>query len=165
MFRIIFFYFRFFCFSIYAQEKHTISGYITDEQTGESLIGVNVIISETNQGTSSNTYGFYSLTLPAGDFILNFSYLGYQLQSQKVNLNKDISLNIDLSYTSKEIQEVTIQAEENIIEKTQSGVIEVPVEQIKNIPALLGEVDVLKAIQLLPGVQSGGEGTSGFYVR
>ena len=166
MFRIIFFsVFVFFCFSIYAQEKHTISGYITDEQTGESLIGVNVIISETNQGTSSNTYGFYSLTLPAGDFILNFSYLGYQLQSQKVNLNKDISLNIDLSYTSKEIQEVTIQAEENIIEKTQSGVIEVPVEQIKNIPALLGEVDVLKAIQLLPGVQSGGEGTSGFYVR
>ena len=155
----------FLCINVFSQEKYTVSGYIVDKETGESLIGVNVIWKEKLQGTTSNTYGFFSLTLPEGEVNLDFSYIGYQIESKTINLNKDIKLNIELGSSSTNIQEVTIVGEETVVERTQSSIVEVPVEQIKNIPALLGEVDVLKAIQLLPGVQSGGEGTSGFYVR
>lgn len=151
--------------NVFSQEKHTVSGYIIDKETGESLIGVNVIWKEKFQGTTSNTYGFFSLTLPEGEVNIDFSYIGYQLQTKKITLDKDITLNIELGSSSTNIEEVTIVGEETVVERTQSSIVEVPVEQIKNIPALLGEVDVLKAIQLLPGVQSGGEGTSGFYVR
>lgn len=151
--------------NVFSQKKHTISGYVNDKETGESLIGVNVIWKEKFQGTTSNTYGFFSLTLPEGEVNIDFSYIGYELTSKTINLNKDIRLNIELTSSSTNIQEVTIVGEETVVERTQSSIVEVPVEQIKNIPALLGEVDVLKAIQLLPGVQSGGEGTSGFYVR
>lgn len=153
------------CLNVFSQKKYTISGYVNDKETGESLIGVNVIWKEKFQGTTSNTYGFFSLTLPEGEVNIDFSYIGYELTSKTINLNKDIRLNIELTSSSTNIQEVTIVGEETVVERTQSSIVEVPVEQIKNIPALLGEVDVLKAIQLLPGVQSGGEGTSGFYVR
>ena len=149
----------------FSQQKYTISGFINDNENGESLIGVNVIVQEKLVGTTSNTYGFYSLTLPEGSYEISFTYIGFETLKQSVNLNKNISLNIDLISSSTDIGEVTIVAEETVVERTQTSIVEVPVQQIKNIPALLGEVDVLKAIQLLPGVQSGGEGTSGFYVR
>jgi hypothetical protein len=151
--------------NLFAQQKYTISGYVIDKETGESLIGVNVVCKENYQGTTSNTYGFYSLTLSEGNVNVEFSYIGYQIEPKTIYLNKDITLNIELATSSHTIKEVTIVGEEAVVERTQSSIVEVPIEQIKNIPALLGEVDVLKAIQLLPGVQSGGEGTSGFYVR
>ncbi len=149
----------------FSQQKYTISGFVNDNENGESLIGVNVIIQEKLVGTTSNIYGFYSLTLPEGSYEISFTYIGFESLKQSVNLNKNISLNVDLISSSTDIGEVTIVAEETVVERTQTSIVEVPVQLIKNIPALLGEVDVLKAIQLLPGVQSGGEGTSGFYVR
>ncbi|MGB2279353.1 MAG: TonB-dependent receptor [Flavobacteriales bacterium] len=149
----------------FSQQKYTISGFVNDNENGESLIGVNVIVQEKLVGTTSNTYGFYSLTLPEGSYEISFTYIGFETLKQSVNLNKNISLNVDLISSSTDIGEVTIVAEETVVERTQTSIVEVPVQLIKNIPALLGEVDVLKAIQLLPGVQSGGEGTSGFYVR
>ena len=157
--------FLFFSTNSFSQKYYTISGYVTDGENGENLIGANVIFKNKLQGTTTNTYGFYSITVPEGQVELNFSYIGYSLESKSFNLVKDFRLNVALSSSLTNIDEVVVLGEENVVEKTQASIVEVPIEQIKNIPALLGEVDVLKAIQLLPGVQSGGEGSSGFYVR
>ena len=148
----------------YAQEKFTLSGFVSDKNNGENIIGVNIFCKELKQGVVSNTYGFYSLTLPAGNYEISFSYIGYKTQVHNLNLDKDIQKNIAFDITSFSVGEVQVRAKANIVEKTETSVIEVPIEQIKTIPALLGEVDIIKAIQLLPGVQSS-EGTSGFYVR
>ena len=144
-------------------QKHTISGYVQDAASGEQLLGVNVIWQDQLQGTTTNTYGFYSLTLPEGEVEIVFSYIGFDKVVKKINLQDDISIDVELSMSSAEIAEVTIVGDETVVERTQTSVVEIPVQQIKSMPALLGEVDVLKAIQLLPGVQSGGEGSSGFY--
>jgi len=148
----------------YAQEKFTLSGFVSDKNNGENIIGVNIFCKELKQGVVSNTFGFYSLTLPAGNYEISFSYIGYKTQVYNLNLEKDIQKNIAFDITSFSVGEVQVKAKANIVEKTETSVIEVPIEQIKTIPALLGEVDIIKAIQLLPGVQSS-EGTSGFYVR
>ncbi|MBL6874387.1 MAG: TonB-dependent receptor [Flavobacteriales bacterium] len=148
----------------YAQEKFTLSGFVSDKNNGENIIGVNIFCKELKQGVVSNTYGFYSLTLPAGNYEISFSYIGYKTQVHNLNLDKDIQKNIAFDITSFSVGEVEVRAKANIVEKTETSVIEVPIEQIKTIPALLGEVDIIKVIQLLPGVQSS-EGTSGFYVR
>ena len=148
----------------YAQEKFTLSGFVSDKNNGENIIGVNIFCKELKQGVVSNTYGFYSLTLPTGNYEISFSYIGYKTQVHNLNLDKDIQKNIAFDITSFSVGEVQVRAKANIVEKTETSVIEVPIEQIKTIPALLGEVDIIKAIQLLPGVQSS-EGTSGFYVR
>lgn len=148
----------------YAQEKFTLSGFVSDKNNGENIIGVNVFCKELKQGVVSNTYGFYSLTLPAGNYEISFSYIGYKTQVYNLNLEKDIQKNIAFDIASFSVGEIQVRAKANIVEKTETSVIEVPIEQIKTIPALLGEVDIIKAIQLLPGVQSS-EGTSGFYVR
>lgn len=148
----------------YAQNTHTISGYITDKNNGESIVGVNIYSKVLNLGVTSNTYGFYSLTLPEGIHDISFTFIGYQSQVKSFNLNSAINHDIEFELSSVNIQEVVVTGEKNIVETTQTSMIEVPIEQIKTIPALLGEVDILKAIQLLPGVQSS-EGTSGFYVR
>jgi len=148
----------------YAQQKHTISGYITDKNNGESIIGANIYSKLTGKGVSSNTYGFYSLTVEEGEQEIVYSFIGYKTISQTINLQKDINYDIEFELSSVNVQEVEVTGESNIVEKTQTSVIDIPIQQIKTIPALFGEVDVLKAIQLLPGVQSS-EGTSGFYVR
>ena len=148
----------------YAQEKFTLSGFVSDKNNGENIIGVNIFCKELKQGVVSNTYGFYSLTLPAGNYEISFSYIGYKTQLHNLNLDKDIQKNIAFDITSFSVGEVQVRAKANIVEKTETSVIDIPIEQIKTIPALLGEVDIIKAIQLLPGVQSS-EGTSGFYVR
>lgn len=148
-------------------QKYTISGYVKDETSGESLIGANVYIKETLQGVTSNHYGFYSLTLDAGTYTFVVSFLGYEDYSQAITLNKNLSLNVSLNPKSVMKQEVVItgqRADENI-ESTDMGTFQMPVEQLKSIPVLFGEVDILKTIQLTPGVQSGGEGNSAFYVR
>lgn len=147
-------------------QKYTISGYISDAESGEKLLGVNVFDTKSKLGAVSNTYGFYSLTLPKDSVYLAFSYVGYQTKYIGIYLDKDISLNIDLG-SAVDLEEVVVVAEEleRIEENSRMSTVTVPIETIKKIPALLGEVDVLKALQLLPGVQSGGEGQSGLYVR
>ncbi len=147
-------------------KKHTISGYFEDKLSGEKLISANVYDYKSGKGTVTNTYGFFSLTLPADSIHLSFSYIGYQTEIVKLKLEKDVTLNIRLvSDIQLEVVEVVAEKQAKIEEETQMSVVEVPVEQIKKVPALLGEVDVLKVLQLLPGVQSGGEGQNGLYVR
>ncbi len=147
-------------------QEYTISGYMEDAISGEKLISANVFDYNSSKGTITNTFGFYSLTLPADTVNLSFSYIGFQTQDVNFVLTKDTILNIKLG-ESVELETVEISAERSkrIEEESQMSTIEVPIAQIKKIPALLGEVDVLKALQLLPGVQSGGEGQSGLYVR
>lgn len=154
------------CLSIYAQ-SYTISGYISDEETGEKLIGATVYDSNSQQGTVSNEYGFYSFTLAQDSVQLVYSYIGYTTFKRSLNLQADEVLHIKLS-PSVELETVVIESgdkEEKLQQRTQMSTIDVPIETIKSLPAFLGETDVMKAMQLLPGVQSGSEGSSGIYVR
>ncbi|MEM1220645.1 MAG: TonB-dependent receptor plug domain-containing protein, partial [Bacteroidota bacterium] len=148
-------------------QKFTISGYLSDAETGEMLIGANVYDFQSESGTVSNTYGFYSITLPSDSVYLTFSYVGYQPQTFALNLTEDVKLDIALS-SSLELETVEVVGTsegEAIEQRTQMSTVSIPIKQIKKLPAFLGETDVLKALQLLPGVQSGGEGQSGLYVR
>ena len=148
-------------------QKHTISGYISDAETGEMLIGANAFDFKSSSGTVSNTYGFYSLSLPTDSVYLTVSYIGYQPQTFAFNLTEDLEMNIVLSSSvSLEVVEVTAtKSSAPIEEQTQMSTVSIPISQIKKLPAFLGETDILKALQLLPGIQSGGEGQSGLYVR
>ena len=149
-----------------AQNKYTISGYISDGGSGEKLIAASVFDTLSLDGTISNTFGFYSITLERGTVFLEVSYIGHNKISREINLIKDIEINFDLEPINElETIEIVAEKQHRIENETQMSQVEVPIEQIKRIPALLGEVDVLKTLQLLPGVQSGGEGQSGLYVR
>ncbi len=155
--------------SLSAQTKFTLSGYVKDKATGETMIGANIVnVDNLAQGVTTNTYGFYSMTLDAGVYKIGVSYLGYENQFFEVDLTKNVSLNVALS-EGVLIEEIVISADKDErrknVEGTQMGTVELPVENIKKLPAIFGEVDVLKAIQLLPGVLSSGEGNAGFYVR
>ncbi len=146
----------------------TISGYVKDGATGESLIGATVVNANSKKGTATNLYGFFSLTIPTVDTIeLLISYQGYKIQAKKIITSKNIHVDVLLENTSDRLGEVVIMAGKNNqnVQKAQMGVIDVPIRAIKSFPVLLGERDVLKIIQLLPGVQGGQEGTTGFYVR
>ncbi len=147
-------------------QTYTISGFINEQGSKESLPGVNIYAPKLKVGVVSNNYGFYTLTLPADSVELIITYVGYQPQIFKLDLHKNIQLDIPLK-TSIDLQEVEVSAEkvEKISQEVQMSKIDLPVEQVKNIPALMGEKDVLKVIQLLPGVQKGSEGSSGIYVR
>ncbi len=150
----------------FAQEKtYTISGYIEDQESSERLIGATVFAKESDQGTATNAYGFFSITLKEGEHTLQISYVGYGTKNETFTLNKDISTLISLS-NSVTLESVVITAEdEPSVEETQMGKMVVPVEQLKAVPVILGESDILKGLQLLPGVQSGGEAQTGLYVR
>ena len=152
-----------------ASEKNvTLSGYVLDASSGESLIGANIYSDELRIGTSTNSYGFYSLSLPVNqDIRIVFSYVGFKPQVKKLFLKKNLKLNIKLTPQpiSAEAIVVTARKEDENIERKQMSVMDVPVRMVKQLPAILGETDILKVIQLLPGVQSGSEGTTGFYVR
>jgi len=164
--KILFTLFLVFTTLISFAQKHTISGYIEDNETGEKLIGASVYDTKTMLGTTTNNYGFYSLTLPEGNVELTFSYIGYETEVQKIKLIKDISINFKVK-SNIELDEVTVIAnkKDNNITSTQMSVNTIPMSDIKKLPVLLGEVDIIKTIQLLPGVQSGSEGSSGLYVR
>jgi len=151
---------------IFGQQKYTISGYVEDNESGEKLLGVNIYDANSELGTVSNTYGFFSLTLPKDSVVLSISYVGYKTKIFEAYLNKDISINFQMG-SDVALEEVVVVGEklERIEEETRMSTVGVPIETIKSIPALLGETDVLKVLQLLPGVQSGGEGQSGLYVR
>jgi len=148
-------------------ERYTVSGYIKETISGESLIGVNIYLSDHKTGTVTNTYGFYSITLPANDSIeLIISYVGFTPEVVKVNLHQDVELNIDLK-PNIVLDEVTVTAnrQERQSESVKMSTVKLQAAQIKNVPTLLGEKDVLKVLQLMPGVQKGSEGNSGIYVR
>jgi hypothetical protein len=151
-----------------APARVTYSGYVRDAQTGENLIGVAVVHPASGQGTATNTYGFFSLTLPAADSArLLVSYLSYQRQVLTVPGGKSQALTVRLQPATSELQGVEIVGtrQEKLAETTRMGTVNIPLNQIKAVPALFGERDVLKVLQLLPGVQSGGEGQNGLYVR
>ncbi len=166
--KILFCLLCFFCLNISAQnKKFTISGNITDNDTGEDLIGATVAVQELKTGTVANAYGFYSITLPEGTYHLIFSFIGYTAQVKELTIRGDVKLNIQLKNDANEIQEVVVTAERRNanVSRAEMGVEKISIKTLKRIPALMGEVDVIKAIQLLPGVQSTSEGSSGFSVR
>ncbi len=149
-----------------ASRRFTISGYVTDGASSETLIGANILDSRQRVGTATNPFGFYTLTLPEGDAELIFSYLGYETRHSSFPLNKDTVLNIRLD-SNNELAEVIVLSDkkEAGIQATAMGAYEIPMAQIQHTPAVLGEADILKTIQLMPGVQAGTEGFSGLYVR
>lgn len=145
----------------------TISGYISDSTSGESLPGATVIVSGINNGTVANGYGFYSITLPAGGYTLKYSYVGYAGLMLDISLNNDTTVNIELNPSAEKLNEVEItgQALNENVTSSQMSVNTITSQTIKEIPSLMGEVDLIKALQLLPGVKFVAEGTSGFSVR
>ncbi len=154
-------------FSLFAQkERITISGYIREKGSGELLPGVNIFIPGLNKGTVTNNYGFYSITIPEGYKKINYSFVGYQTVNINTDTIRNRVINVELSSGSalREV-EVVGTASDKVSNNTRTDYISVPVNQIKEIPALLGEKDVFKTLQLLPGVKKGQEGTSGIYVR
>jgi hypothetical protein len=151
--------------SLSAQTKYTISGYVREKGSQESLPGVAVVNLKTKNGTVTNNYGFYSLTIPADSVDLFVTYVGYQPFKGKFLLGKDTMITIDLAVVELNTVVITDEQTERVSDGTQMSTVSIPVEQIKAIPALLGEKDVLKVVQLMPGVHSGNEGSSGFYVR
>lgn len=151
----------------FAQQKHTISGTIKDQKTGETLIGASISLLENPEmGVLSNGYGFYSITAPEKNFTVIASFSGYENDTIKVSLKKNIFLPINLKPAISELQEVVVTAKRNDnITRTLPGMQNVSIEEIKNVPVIFGEKDILKTIQLLPGIKSGGDGSSGFFVR
>ena len=168
---------NFFCFIIilfislqpvFAIPLITVSGYIRDAKTGEDLIGATISVRElSSKGSASNTYGFYSLTLPSGQYQITAQYMGYEPQIQQVDLTQPRKIDFQLESHENALGEVVVtsQRKNDNITKLEMGVQKLDTKDIKNIPVLFGEKDVLKTIQLLPGIKSAGEGSSGFNVR
>ena len=144
----------------------TLSGHVQDAVSGEQLLGATVWCEDTKQGVAANIYGFYSLTLPEGKHNIIVTYIGYTPQRFEIDLSMNIKMDINLIAGTK-LKEAVVSAESlnKIEEQVQMSKMEIPIDQVKRLPAIGGEVDLLKVLQLLPGVQSGGEGTSGLYVR
>lgn len=157
----------FLCNLCNAQNKYTLNGYIKDSANGETLIGATITIKGNSKGISSNQYGFYSLTLSEGQYTLVCSSVGYRPQVINLDLDKNILLNFSLTLGTALSQEVILTARrrDHNVKNAQMGKITLPIEQIKSVPAFLGEVDLLKVIQLLPGIRNAGEGSAGIYVR
>jgi len=148
-------------------KKNTISGHIKDARTGEMLFGATVYVKEASTGTSTNMYGFYSLSLIPGNYLLTFSYIGYQSVEKALNLDKDMSIEIELKGTEELLQEVVITGErqDKNVKSAEMSVVKMESKTIRQIPALFGETDVIKALQLMPGVKTVAEGSTGFSVR
>lgn len=153
--------------NLYAQPEYTLSGYVRDASGGDVLAGATVSITGTHIGTITNADGFYSLQLKAGNYSITFSFLGYQEKTTNISIPGSLHLNIQLSKGTVEQKEVLItdKKETENVDNAVMGRVNLQMKHIEELPALFGEVDVLKALQLLPGVKSGGEGTSGLYIR
>lgn len=149
------------------KQKFSVSGQISDQHSGESLVGATVFIKELRTGTVSDIYGNYSITLLPGTYTIQYSYIGYTTIEKQVNLRSDVRIKIELEPRQHELKEVVVSSERNDknVAKAEMSTFRMDIKTIQRIPALMGEVDVIKAIQLLPGVQSVGEGSSGFSVR
>ncbi len=160
----------FICFVLYnpifAQKKYTISGYVKDAASGETIIAANISVKGKN-GLMSNQYGFWSVTLLEGNYQITASHIGYKASTILISLKKDTVVNINLQTGTELSEEVVVVAtkRENNVKAAQMGKVTLQIEQIKALPAFMGEVDLLKVVQLLPGVRNAGEGSSGIYVR
>jgi hypothetical protein len=152
---------------VYSQEKFTISGYVQDNESGENLIGVSIYDQKDFKGTASNQYGFYSLTMEKGNYVIIYSFIGYKSITKNINLDKNVRINLGLSNDAIVTDEVLITGErlDKNISSSNMSQVKLKVGNIKKLPVILGEIDILKSAQLLPGIQSGGEGSSGLYVR
>ena len=148
-------------------QKSTLSGYIRDAETGEEMIGASIFIKELKTGGVANLYGFYSVSVEPGQYTIEFSFIGSKSITEQVDLTASQTMNIELLPSAARLNmvEVVGEAQNRNVEEVQMSTIDMKMETIKKIPALMGEVDVIRAIQLLPGVQSGGEGSTGFFVR
>lgn len=154
-------------FTSFAQEKFTLSGTIIDNKNNETLIGVNIFIPALKAGTTTNEYGFYSLSVPKGEYEIEISYIGYQTIQKHISLNQNTKSNFSIKEGGEELQEVVITENKGRInvKSPEMSVNKLSISTIKKMPVVLGEVDVLKSILLLPGVTNAGEGASGFNVR
>lgn len=151
-----------------AQEKYSISGTVKDQSSGETLFGASVYIKDSSIGTTTNEYGFYSITTPEGNYTLIVSYLGFDEITKEIVIDSDQKIDFDIVESSNQLDEVVIRTEDSediSLRKPQMSVSKLNVGTIKEMPAVLGEVDIIKSIQLLPGVTNNGEGSSGFNVR
>lgn len=150
----------------HAQKKVTLSGYLRDSGSSEALIAATIYVKELGIGTQSNNYGFYSISVPAGSYNVIYSYIGYNTQTKQVNITDDIVMDIGLEAENvlKEV-EITSERRDKNVSGTQMGTISISAQKIKQLPVIFGETDILKTLQLMPGVQSAGEGNAGFYVR
>lgn len=154
----------FFVQGLFAQ-KSTLSGYLKDAETGEALIGGRIYIDSLKIGVASNIYGFYSLTLPNGTHDVMYSFIGKEPIKTRVILDQNIELDINLKDNSNTLAEVVVTGERKQQESTEMSTVTLSMEKVKTLPVLMGEKDIIKTLQLLPGVQSGSEGSSGIYVR
>ncbi|RYY68469.1 MAG: TonB-dependent receptor [Chitinophagaceae bacterium] len=163
----LFIFFSCFAQLTFGQQKYTLSGYIKDNYSGETMIGATLSVKGKTKGISSNQYGFYSITLDSGQYNFVASSVGYLPQNITVHLTADSVMNISMVSGASLQEEVVVTARrrDNNVKSAQLGKISLPIEQIKQIPAFLGEVDLLKVIQLLPGIRNAGEGSAGIYVR
>lgn len=150
----------------FSQEKSTLSGYITDSQSGEAIINAKIYIPGLKQGAVTNTYGFYSLTIEKGLHLVEFRAAGMETETREIDLTSDVMLSLEMKSQMHQLDAVTVNAKkgENV-NSTKIGQIELDIEEIKTLPSFMGEVDIIKTIQLLPGVSSVSEGGQGFYVR
>jgi len=149
------------------EATHTLSGFIYDKSNGESMIGANIFVKELGVGTSSNVYGFYSITLPNGTYSIEVSFVGYEKLSEIIDFNNSNKLDFKIESASYDLEEVVVldkKADHNV-KSTDMGTTDLVPKEIDKVPVLLGEKDILKTIQLLPGISSAGEGNSGFIVR
>ena len=163
----LFFLLFFLSLHVFSQEKFTISGTIYDESNNETLIGVSIYFPELNSGTTTNEYGFYSVTIPKGTYKVQVSYLGFTTLTQTIELNQKITKNFKLKEETESLDEIVIESniEKLNVRTPQMSVNKLTAATIKQIPVVLGEADIIKSLILLPGVTSAGEGASGFNVR
>jgi outer membrane cobalamin receptor len=150
-----------------AQQNVTLSGYVRDAETGEGLLGSTIYVEELETGAITNMYGFYSISLPPGKYTFRYSYVGYTNLLSQVEIDENLTSDIELAPALTEMEEVVIysEASDKNIKEPEMSVVKLSPSKTKVIPVILGEQDILKTIQLLPGVNSGTEGTTGFYVR
>ena len=155
------------CFSVSAQKKFTISGYVRDSLSRETLIGASLQIKETGKGVNSNQYGYFSLTLPEGEYNMIVSFVGFFPFEQKISLHADQELNLSLLSKSSLSQEIIISTKKRDanVKNAQMGQIDLSMSRMRSVPVIFGEIDPLKTLQLFPGVSNAGEGNSGLYVR
>ena len=161
-------FFLFLSISLFGQQKYTISGIVKDSLSGESIISAMVRVKELSGiGITTNEYGFYSLTIPKGTYQIKFSFFGYKEKELYVDLDGNVTMNISLSEPVSEIEEIVVKAirEDKNVTSNESGVQRLNVKEISKIPVIFGEKDVIKTLQLTPGIKSGGDGNAGLFVR
>ena len=163
--RLIIRFFLFFSSFAISQTEYNLSGYVIDKETGETLIGANIYNTNSKQGATSNSYGYFSINILPGKTTLQCSYIGFETALLELDIQSDVDHNFELKPSSNKLNEVILSSKELDAKNVDGSVINLAIKEVKNIPALMGEKDILKSIQLLPGVQSGSEGSSGFYVR